>query len=210
MKVPFVACATAWLIACTSSVQAASSVDMTVTGVITPSACTPTLAQGGVADYGKIAAKDLKPTTSTTLPRIYLNMQVSCEAATLFAFNGIDNRAGSAYGVYGYGLGMINDTQRLGGFWLTFTDTLADGLQLTKLASYNNGATWIDNSEEAIWMQGRLAAFGSNTDGIWAPVAIKELTSQLRVSPSIAPANQLTLIEEQPIDGSATLELRYL
>lgn len=200
-----------WL-AMTSSVFAASSVDLTVKGLITPSACTPILAQGGVADYGKIAARDLQENQATPLPATTLPFNLNCEAATLFALNGVDNRAGSASspGDYSYGLGLINETERVGDFVMIITSYLADNLPVSKLASRDNGATWSENSEDAIWMRGRLAAFGNNASGTWAPIAIRTLTSNLVVHPTIAASSGLTLTQEQPIDGSATLEVLYL
>jgi len=200
------------LLICAGSAFAASSVDLTVKGLITPSACTPSLAQGGVADYGKIAAKDLQENQATPLPATTLPFNLSCEAATLFALNGVDNRAGSASSPndYSYGLGLINETERVGDFVIILTSYLADSLPVSKLASSDNGATWRENSEDAIWMRGRLAAFGNNASGTWAPIAIKTLTSNLVVHPTIAASSGLTLTEEQPIDGSATLEVLYL
>lgn len=212
MKTRLVRLSSAVLLTLSSPVFAASSVDLTVKGLITPSACTPTLAQGGVADYGKIAAKDLQENQATPLPATSLPFTVSCEAATLFALNGVDNRAGSASGSndYSYGLGLINETERVGDFVIIFTNYFADNLPVSKLASSDNGATWLENSEDAIWMRGRLAAFGNNSSGNWAPIPIKTLNSDLVVHPSIAASSGLTLTQEQPIDGSATLEVVYL
>lgn len=196
----------------TGQVLAASSVELTVKGLITPSACTPTLAQGGVADYGKIAAKDLRENEATPLPATTLQFNVSCEAATLFALNGVDNRAGSASSPndYSYGLGLINETERVGSFVIILTNYLADNLSVSKLASRDNGATWEANSEDAIWLRGRLAAFGDNSSGNWAPIAIATLNSDLTIQPYIAPSRDLTLTQEQLIDGSATVEVLYL
>ncbi|WP_256590845.1 MULTISPECIES: DUF1120 domain-containing protein [unclassified Pseudomonas] len=47
--------------------MAASSVDLTVTGTITPAACMPSISNGGAIDLGKISAKDLNPTTYTLI-----------------------------------------------------------------------------------------------------------------------------------------------
>ncbi|MBD8090247.1 DUF1120 domain-containing protein [Pseudomonas fluorescens] len=212
MKAPVSLLSSALLLAMLSPAFAASSVDLSVKGLITPSACTPTLSQGGVADYGKLAARDLQENQPTPLPSTTLQLNVSCEAATLFAFNGVDNRPGSSTSIDGsaYGLGFINDTQRLGSFMIILTNYLADSLPVTKLVSRNNGASWMENSEDAIWLPGWLAAFGNNSSGTWAPIAITTLNSDLRIHPYIAPSSDLTLTQEQLIDGSATLELRYL
>ena len=73
---------------------AASSTDLTVTGIITPSACTPTLSGGGIVDHGKFSAKDLNQTSKLT-PSQTLKLSVNCERQlTVFALTRIDNRAG--------------------------------------------------------------------------------------------------------------------
>ena len=46
----------ALLLALSNAVCAASSVDLTVKGLITPSACAPSLSSGGLVDHGKVAA----------------------------------------------------------------------------------------------------------------------------------------------------------
>ena len=51
------------LIACAPMAFAASSADLSVTGLITPSACTPSLSDGGIVDHGKLTVKDLKRTS---------------------------------------------------------------------------------------------------------------------------------------------------
>ncbi|WP_330209136.1 DUF1120 domain-containing protein [Pseudomonas sp. AM4(2022)] len=201
----------ALLLTMTSLAFAASSVDLTVKGLITPSACTPSLSQGGVADYGKIAAKDLRINEPTPLPITTLEFGVACEAATRFALNAVDNRPGSGTEAsYSFGLGLINETEKLGNFVMLLTHYVADNLPVTKLASRDNGATWDANSEDAIWMRGRLAAFGDDSTGNWAPSAMTRLSSDLIIQPYIAPSGELTLTQEQPIDGSATVELLYL
>ncbi len=211
MKISVSVLSSALLLTMTSLAFAASSVDLTVKGLITPSACTPSLSQGGVADYGKIAAKDLRSNEPTPLPITTLEFGVACEAATRFALNAVDNRPGSGTEAsYSFGLGLINETEKLGNFVMLLTHYVADNLPVTKLASRDNGATWDANSEDAIWMRGRLAAFGDDSTGNWAPSVMTRLSSDLIIQPYIAPSGELTLTQEQPIDGSATVELLYL
>ena len=212
MARPLITLVATLLIIGAGPVFADSSTDLGVTGVITPGACKPALSQGGVADYGKIAARDLQENQPTPLPTTTLRLSVSCEAATLFALNGVDNRSGSSIDVdrSSYGLGFINESEKVGSFLVVLTNYLADTLPVTKLGSRDNGASWIEHSEDAIWIPGWLAAFGNNASGDWAPIPIRDLSSDVRIHPYIAAAQSLTLIEEQPIDGSATLEVRYL
>lgn len=62
MKNYFAALSATALISVAPFAVAASSTDLTVTGVITPQACTPSLSNGGIIDNGKISAKDLNLT----------------------------------------------------------------------------------------------------------------------------------------------------
>lgn len=187
---------------------AASSVDLTVTGLITPSACTPGLSGGGVVDHGKISAKDLSATDQTLLPASTLQMVVNCDAQTLFALKGIENSVGST-NPNGFGLGLINGNQPLGHYTLELLNASADTAAATTLKSVDDGKTW-DAMGGDVWSTLNLASFGNQSGGNWAPIPIKDLTADLKVSTLIAPASELDLTNEVPIDGSATLEVKYL
>jgi hypothetical protein len=190
---------------------AASTVDVAVRGTITPSACTPLLGQGGLIDYGKIAARDLNRETFTPLPNAGLAVGVDCEAATLFALKLTDNRAGSsATEPDGFGFGVVNGSEKVGVFHTTLHTPLADDAPITQLQSLNYGQTWSVVEENVALPALRLAAFGNNASGTWSPLPIRELRVQLRISAFIAPAQGLTLDREVPLDGSATLDLIYL
>lgn len=195
----------------TPTAFAASTVDVAVHGIITPSACTPLLGQGGLIDYGKIAARDLNRETFTKLPNTDLAIGVDCEAATLFALKFTDNRAGSsASQPHGFGFGVVNGNEKVGVFHTILHTPLADNAPITQLQSLNNGQTWTVVEENVSLPALRLAAFGNNASGAWRPLPIRELRVQLRISAFIAPAQGLTLDREVPLDGSATLDLIYL
>ena len=83
MKKRFGFIAIGLFIIASSNVHAASSVDLRVTGSITPSACVPQLSSGGLIDYGKISVKDLR--WDKVMPVQRLQLSVNCDAATFFA-----------------------------------------------------------------------------------------------------------------------------
>nr|WP_314528593.1 DUF1120 domain-containing protein [uncultured Pseudomonas sp.] len=194
------------ILASSGNTMAASTVDLVVKGLITPSACTPTLSNSGVIDHGKISAKDLKPTLPTTLGVRPLTMEVSCDAATLFALRGIDNRAGTSNSIYNFGLGLINGTQKLGWFWMTLEKPIADDIPVRLITSWD-GTTW--STDNVFWHVGLWAGFAT-VDDLAQPIAIKKLAAQIRVRTVVSPANNLELSNEVPIDGSATMEVKYL
>ncbi|MGY2289392.1 DUF1120 domain-containing protein [Pseudomonas sp. SDO528_S397] len=191
---------------------AASSTDLRVEGLITPSACTPSLTRGGVVDYGKLAASDLLPDTSTWLAPSVLQLAVSCTAPTLFALRGRDNRPGTAHkdDGYGYGLGLINGDQKLGTYLLTVRNPLADSMPVQPLMSLDGGASWWLVPDGTWLVAHQLAAFGNRATGTPAPIPLQALTTELHIEPSIAPANSLTLTGQVTLDGSATVDVIYL
>lgn len=207
MKTPVSLLSSALLLAMTSSVFAASSVDLTVKGLITPSACTPSLP--GDVDFGKIAAKDLNLDKTTTLERKTLQLSVNCDAATLFAIRPIDNRVGSAIYPSSFGLGMINENQKLGRYQLTFSNPVVE-TPSTLLARYNGEERWEQLMPEDGIAPNDLVALGSRGDSGWAPHPIKDAILDVTLYTVIAPARDLTLSDEVAIDGSATFEVKYL
>lgn len=199
------------LLSGTSSVFAASTTDLTVTGLITPAACTPGLANNGNIDYGKIAAKDLNQTQMTSLGRTPLQVNVACDAATRFALHLVDNRTSSSLfpGIM-YGLGMTNSSEKIGVFEWTYSNAVTENGATSMVASYDQGTTWQEHDEgdgtpPTVW-----TAAGDKSTGSWLPVATKNLTMNMIVGAYIARADSLTLTDEVLIDGSATLEVKYL
>lgn len=198
------------LLSASSLASAASSTDLTVKGLITPSACTLDL-PGGVVDHGKISAKDLNQDSHTQLEAKTLQLSVSCEAKTLFAIVPIDNRAGSGStsGDGAYGLGLVNGTQKLGFYELMLRNPVTD-LPSAILVEFRSGRWW-DLWPEDPTTPNRMVAFGSfNTEVGYFPEPVKNAAVEIVINSRIAPARNLTLTNEVALDGSATLELKYL
>lgn len=191
----------------TGTAFAASSIDMSVRGLITPSACTPGLGNGGQFEVGKIAAKDLKVNDYTVLTDHITQLSVTCEAPTLMAIEPKDNRAGSeAMGEPSYfGLGLINGSEKLGSLSVLVEKVFADGVASRATDSLDGGATWVRHSGIG---PDRILSVANTT--AYTPIPTKLFEAQMTLTPVIAPASSLTLTEEVPIDGSVTLTVRYL
>lgn len=185
---------------------AASTVDLTVKGLIVPSACTPSLSAGGVIDHGKISAKDLNPDNPTVIGNHTLVLAVNCDAAIQFALHSIDNRASSSVSST-YGLGFVNETQKLGGYNLTLANPLAeDGVVVQPIASSDQGNTWF---KEKFWDPGLYMSVAAMDDDS-QPLAVKDLVVDLQVQTFIMGTAGMDLSNEVTLDGSATLEVKYL
>lgn len=196
------------LLAGTAHAVAASSIDLSVKGSITPSACTPSLSNNGTVDYGKLSAKDLNTDASTRLPPKFLEFNVDCDAATLYALKGNDNRAGSAFdsAPNNFGLGLINGDEKLGSFYLKFDSAIADDVPSRFITSYDGGKTWYPGPGGSLWVGAAVAVAYRSI----SPMRAKVLTGKVEVTSFIAPTNRLTLTEEVPIDGSVALTVMYL
>jgi len=200
------ALSTALLLAVAPAALAASNTDLSVTGIITPSSCTPTLSDGGIVDHGKLTSKDLDQAMPTRLPVGEMQLQVDCEAPTNFTLTTIDNRAGTSVINPAYhGLGTVNENEMLGSVGFGIFEPQADGNPVITIMSRDNGSSWGASTYlgHAGW-----TAFAAPSDP-HTPIALQNLSARLRAFTIIAPAKDLTVLDELPIDGHATVQITY-
>jgi hypothetical protein len=180
----------------------ASSTDLTVTGLITPGACTPTISNNGVVDVGKIPAHTLNQTGNTYLGSYPLQLTVACEMPRLIAFESVDNRAGTATEdeAIVFGLGLTDEGEKLGSFYTSIQEVVVDGIYSDSIDSVDGGNSW---RYAGGIHPGRLLSVSSQSD-YTTPIAVKDLIMDLQIRPAITRADSLK------IDGSGTLQLTYL
>lgn len=188
-------------------VQASSSSDFAVTGIITPNACDPTLSGGGVVDYGKMTAKALSADSPTSLAPQTMQLDIQCEAPTFIALSTVDNRAGtSAINPNWHGLGMTASNEKLGSTGFGLFNPVADGIAAKTVTSADGGATWLPSVSLGHTRQTSIAAAGPSH----SPIAVRRFTADLRLFTMIDGTDRLTVLEEVPLDGHATVQLKYL
>ena len=188
--------------------HAASAVDLTVTGRVTPDACHVELSHDGTVDHGRIASHSLNADEFTVLPVQTLGLRVQCARPMLFALVGIDERADSSSAPdYFYGLGRNSHVpeERLGSVALASRNAVGDAQAMQVLASRDNGESW---SQEPNAYPRAYMAFAPAGDR--QPDFISQLIVQLQVSTAINFSRYLTLDQEVPLDGAIVLDLRYL
>ncbi|MGB3123042.1 MAG: DUF1120 domain-containing protein [Pseudomonas sp.] len=196
--------------------QAASTVDLTVTGLITPMACTPVLSSGGLVDFGKISRNDLNLTNGTRLPLKSLTLTVNCNAAGRYALRMRDNRDGTAHvnSEIFYGLGLDSSGNKIGVYSVSFDpkQTVVDDLAVVYgTESTTGGLAWRTSNLNPIDIGSRsLLGFTDVLGSNAGPSAIQTLTSTLTLEATINARQNLDLSVETPMDGSATLEVVYL
>jgi type 1 fimbria pilin len=196
--------------------MADSTVELTVKGLITPVACTPTLSAGGLVDFGKISQQDLNLTTGTRLPAKSLNLSVDCNGPVRYALRMRDNRDGTAHvnsEIY-YGMGLDNSGNKIGVYSVSFDpkQTVADTLPgLYGTESTTGGVAWRTSNRNPIDIGARSLLGFTDLEGSTAgPSAIQTLTSTLTLEAVINAKQNLDLSTDIPLDGSGTLEVVYL
>lgn len=201
-----------WL-AGVSNVMAASSVDLSVVGKITPAACTPLLSNAGVVDHGKISAQDLHPTGYTKLPDASLELSVTCDAPTLLAVKSTDNRPGTSAEQLGsasvFGLGLASGNEKIGWYSLMMAQVSADDVPGMPIESAN-GNMWLDAAGNTVWQPGFLRSIKDPGNATPTPLAMTTFKGVLEVSTTLTYKRNLPISEEIQIDGSATLDVVYL
>lgn len=198
------------------SVLAASTVDLSVHGLITPAACVPQLSSGGLIDYGKIAQQDLNLETGTRLPLKTLHIGIACNGPVRYALRMRDNRDGSAMvnsEIY-YGLGFDNSGNHLGVYSMTFDPRQTQAgntAQVYGTESTTGGLAWRTSNLNPIDIGSRsYLGFTAIEGSVSGPTAIDSLAGIVTVQTVINARQNLDLSVETALDGSATLEVVYL
>ncbi|WP_455827199.1 DUF1120 domain-containing protein [Pseudomonas graminis] len=204
------------LLSFSAGAMAASSVELGLTGLLTPSACTPALSSDGLIDYGKISRQDLNVDRGKRLPVRYLSVTINCEAATRYALRMADNRDGTANvsSEIFYGLGLDPSGNKIGLYSLTFDpkQTVIDSLpEVYGTESTSGGVAWRTANSNPIDIGSRsFLGFTGTVGSTSGPTAFRTLNSLVRIDTVIAATQNLDLSSDVLIDGSSTLEVLYL
>ena len=73
------------------------------------------------------------------------------------------------------------------------------------ITSRDGGVTWMPS----VMLSHTVLTAVADNDGV-VPIAIQELDAEIRLITHIAPASSLTLTDDVPIDGHATVQVNYL
>jgi type 1 fimbria pilin len=210
---------TALLVAAGNAVAAGPTATLQVKGTITPAACTPTLANGGIVDFGATSTSEITSGADLRLVNKNIGLNITCTGATKMMFSVTDNRSDSAVLLTQYtarsllGLGKTTNDKSIGGYAITFNTLMVDGEAGTVITSSDN-ANWSSiDSSMAIWVNGNagpaeMTSFAKAGESV--PTAFEQVTLNLLVTNATLSKEMKDITEVQNLDGNATLNFSYL
>jgi hypothetical protein len=190
----------------------AQSAELSIIGNLLPGACSTVLEGGGVVDLGTTLLEKLNTNEETSLGTALVPMTVTCQIPVRFAFMGIDNTGDSASVGTRYGLGLSPDGERIGGAVISFKDPSSDGSPVHYTRSEDGGQQWEPSGNAGSTWLGKqsINGFSTASGATTGPDPMASLQVNLEVRTYIQPTNELTIDDNVPIHGSATVDLIYL
>ncbi|MDO7895688.1 DUF1120 domain-containing protein [Pseudomonas citrulli] len=218
MKNKFGLAAIAALVLAGTHVQAA---DLQVTGSIVPGSCSlniPTL----TVDYGRISVKDLSPDNYTGLNKLNTAFNITCDGPTLVGLTAMDNRAASkkheamavidpglAAPLNSFGLGTNANGDKIGAYSVHLRNYSVDGgTDFKTILSAVGSGGWINAGDFLRSQSSYMLSWSPDT--ATAPHLLTTVTGELEIQAAINNTTELVVTEDLQIDGSTTLELRYI
>ncbi len=187
--------------------QAAAPIaELKVIGTLTVPTCTIASAQDGVYDIGKVSATMVKPSAVTPLTALSKTWTINCDAETYLNFKPVDNRAdtASAGSATAFGLGMVNETGKIGYYNVTMKNGTVDGT-----------ASNVFSSPSATIVAGNSVNVSSANRNGWSSGTTQKsgriFVADLEVAPTLASSAAMNgaVTEDTDIDGSLTLNFAY-
>ncbi|RZT32468.1 uncharacterized protein DUF1120 [Cupriavidus agavae] len=199
----------------TTHCTASETHDLSLGGVIHPTACEISLNPGAV-DYGTVSASYLSDTELTPLAARPFDVVVSCEQPILTSLSFHDNRDGttghsSMSDATWFGLGQF-DGKPIGAFQIvrTPTEIVADGNRIHTI-ELNPSGTWLQMNAEFPQVSSRSGYRLSWAETGTVPWPFSTIRVPMAVKPTmLARKDMPDLTDAVPMDGMVTITLRYM
>ena len=185
--------------------HAGTSATMTISGIVTPSACSIALTGGGTLDFGPVHVDALPSSGTYTMTPKTIDTVVDCkdtEQAVAISF--VDNRKDSVAihsdegtdANTAFGLGTA-DSINIGSYGIKISKVTAESTEGSLLSS--TGKAMTDSPQYITYTDA-----GGN-----APVAKKNYTFTLQVTPSIS-SDMKAITSTAEFDGNTTINIDYM
>jgi type 1 fimbria pilin len=209
------------LLATAFTVHAAgTSATMTISGIVTPSACSIALTGGGTLDFGPVHVDVLPSSGTYTMTPKTIDTVVDCqdtEQAVAISF--VDNRKDSVAthsdegtdANTAFGLGTA-DSKNIGSYGIKISQVTAESTAGSLLSSTGKAMTdaWGALSSDTFINNGTTPQYITYTDTSGtAPVAKKNYTFTLQVTPSVS-SDMKAITSTAEFDGNTTINIDYM
>lgn len=194
-----------------------------VQGTLTNAACSPSIGNGGVIDYGYIRLGELSATENNKLGQKQVPVTITCTAPTKVGFTVLDNRGDSNAQLpldigshlnqtdkyYTYGVGTTTEGVKIGDYGMWMTDVTADGNVVDPIANNHdwNPDVW---KKAAIPRSDAFQTISFAETGTTTPLAITTANFNFVTNLTIRDTTTLAITDDTPLDGQATMTLVYL
>ncbi|QLA67840.1 DUF1120 domain-containing protein [Enterobacter pasteurii] len=219
------------ILAMSSAAHAAGTAELKVTGVLTNSACTPTLSGGGIVDFGTTNIGNMSATATNQLGNKDLSLSISCVAPTKVGWSIIDDRADSKQNLIVentdwsgsgsvwssnslFGAGKTAGGVNLGAYSVTMqlSNVTADGKTTGMISGANSTGSysWGQMVGDSAPVRNDGIVYTVAGDASVDPLAFTSAVFPLRVALAVQDTTTLALTDDTQIDGQATISLVYL
>lgn len=224
MKNIFKLCATAILVISTANAAfAGETADLKVTGTLVMGSCTPSLPSDGVVDYGALSVGSLSKTDINQLGQKDITLTLACTSPTKVAWTVVDDKASTVVDTAPvidsnttppaneFGLGETADHIKLGSYGLSANGAqiIVDGVAGIMADSTDNGATWATDTG-GVFHHPDGSRWFTFVNASNEPVAVTTASDVLTVGASLQNTTTLAITDDTPLDGQATISVKYL
>lgn len=208
------------LMATAFAAQAGTSATMTITGIVTPSACSVALSGGGILDFGPVHVDALPSSGTYTMAPKTIDTVVDCQDAEQgVALSFVDNRINTVAthtdegttATTAFGLGTAEGI-KIGSYGIKISKVTAESAEGALLSSTGKDTTdtWSAFSSDTFINNGTSPQYITYTDiGGTAPVRKKNFTFTLQVTPSVS-SDMKAITGTAEFDGNTTINVDYM
>jgi|GEM_PF-1148141 len=188
--------------------QTTPTTTLTVIGNIAPPTCDVAVTNNGKFDYGNISPTVIG-STNYDLGNQTQTLSVTCDGTTFMLFTNQDNEAASVStaGQANYGLGMVNNTGKLGYYTLTMQNATVDGVtsRVGNGANTAGSALTFCGATQGIYTTGHKWTWCSNTTSVplGGQVFVADFVTNAYLNTETGMNGEITTTV--PLQGSATL-----
>ncbi|MEB5974116.1 DUF1120 domain-containing protein [Pantoea dispersa] len=212
----------------------AESFQLGITGTFKPSACSPSIDNGGTVDYGVIKTESLSKDDYTLLDQKEIILNINCDSPAKVALTASSGRKGSALvsnteGKTGAGKPMVtfedpnnrigyagavglglDGEKKIGAYIVTIGDVLKDGKIATGLRS-STKLNWSIYDAYTLYTDNGADQYFTVSEGTTnTPGAFTTATFPLIIKGYINKASELDISKPIKLDGLTNIEMVYL